>query len=191
MTVHDPGIGIRSLLRRHLRIATWLHAVRMVNFYGYAHVEQRRRLTAGPGLRMSPSVSLRNSERISLGAGVHVGERSCLWAGNTAGRISLGDKVLLAPEVYITASNYGTDWGTAIMDQPTREADVIIGAEAWLGVRSVVLAGVRIGAGAVVAAAAVVTSDVPSGAIVGGVPARVIGWRQGCPRPPVEPQEQR
>jgi acetyltransferase-like isoleucine patch superfamily enzyme len=153
----------------------------LVNFYAYAHVEERRLLTAGPGLRMSPSVSLRNGERITIGRGVHIGERSCLWAGNQGGRISLGDKALLGPEVYITASNYGTAWGTPVMDQPTVEADVIIGDDVWLGVRATVVAGVTIGSGAIVAAGAVVTKDVPSGAIVGGVPARLIGWREGFP----------
>jgi acetyltransferase-like isoleucine patch superfamily enzyme len=167
--------------RRLLSLATWAHAVKLVNFYGYAHVAERRKLTAGPGLRMSPSVSLRNGERITLGRGVHVGERSCLWAGNTGGRISLGDKALLGPEVYVTASNYDTAWGAPIMDQPTVEADVVIGAGVWLGVRAVVVAGVTIGEGAVVAAGAVVTKDVPPGAIAAGVPARVIGWREGFP----------
>ena len=176
---------IRSALGRYLRLRTWFHTAKLVNFYAYAHVEQRRRMAAGPGLQMSPSVSLRNGERIALGAGVHIGERSCLWAGNRHGRITIGDKALLGPEVYVTASNYGTDWGVAIMDQPTVEADVTIGADVWLGVRATVLAGVRIGDGAVVAAAAVVTTDVPSGAIVAGVPARVIGWRRGVPSAPV------
>jgi len=164
-----------------LRLRTWLHVIKMVNFYGYAHVEERRLLTTGPGLRMSPSVSLRNGGRITLGSGVHVGESCCLWAGNTHGRIILGDKALLGPEVYITASNYRTDWGTPMMDQDTVEADVRIGADVWLGVRATVMAGVTIADGAVVAAGAVVTRDVPAGAIVAGVPAAVIGWRKGFP----------
>ena len=170
-----------AALRRFLSPETWLHVAKIVNFYGYAHVGQRRRLQAGPGLRMSPSVSLRNSDRISIGDGVHIGERSCLWAGNSHGRIVLGDKALLGPEVYITASNYGTEWGTPVMDQPTVELDVVIGADVWLGVRATVVAGVTIGDGAIVAAGAVVTRDVPSGSVVAGVPAKVIGWRKGSP----------
>ncbi len=65
------------------------------------------------------------------------------------------------------------------MDQRKHEADVVIGRDVWLGVRATVVAGVTIGEGAVVAAGAVVTKDVPRGAVVGGVPARVIGWREG------------
>jgi acetyltransferase-like isoleucine patch superfamily enzyme len=178
-----------AALRRSLRPRTWLHLAKLVNFAAYAHVEQRRRLRAGPGLRMSPSVSLRNSERITLGSGVHVGERSSLWAGNTRGRIVVGDKALLGPEVFVTASDYGIAWGAPIMDQATVETDVVIGSDVWLGVRATVVAGVRIGDGAVVAAGAVVTSNVPPGAIVGGVPARVIGWRPGFPAERLPEQE--
>jgi acetyltransferase-like isoleucine patch superfamily enzyme len=178
-TVHQ--VKSIAALRRFLSVETWLHVAKLVNFYGYAHVGQRRRLRTGPGMRMSPSVSLRNGERITIGADVHIGERSCLWAGNSCGRIILGDKALLGPEVYITASNYGTEWGTPVMDQPTVESDVIIGADVWLGVRATVVAGVTIGDGAIVAAGAVVTRDVPSGSVVAGVPAKVIGWRKGAP----------
>ena len=95
----------------------------------------------------------------------------------------LGDNALLAPEVFITASNYGTRWGTgvAIMHQDKAEADVHVGADAWLGARVTVLPGVRIGDGAVVAAGAVVTRDLPAGCIAAGVPAKVVGWREGVP----------
>jgi acetyltransferase-like isoleucine patch superfamily enzyme len=159
--------------------ATWAHAVRLVNFYGYAHVQQRRLLKSGPGLRMSPSVSLRNGARITLGREVHIGERSCLWAGDSSGHISLGDNALLGPEVFITASNYGVAAGTPVMYQDKVEADVVIGADVWLGVRVTVLPGVTIGDGAVVGAGSVVTKSLPANCIAGGVPAKVIGWRPG------------
>jgi len=56
-------------------------------------------------------------------------------------------------------------------------APVIIGDYAWISCRTVLLPGVRIGEGAVVAAGAVVTKDVEPYAIVGGVPAKNIGER--------------
>jgi acetyltransferase-like isoleucine patch superfamily enzyme len=169
-----PGV-----LARLASPATWAHAVRLVSFYGYVHVHQRRLIKAGPGLRMSPSVSLRNGERISLGREVHIGERSCLWAGDSSGRITLGDNALLGPEVFITASNYEVAAGSPIMYQDKHEADVVIGADVWLGVRVTVLPGVVIGDGAVVGAGSVVTKSLPSNCIAAGVPAKVVGWRPG------------
>ncbi len=156
-----------------------VHLAKVARFYAYAHVEQRRRLTAGPGLRLSPTVSLRNAGRITLGREVHVGERCYLWAGDSRGRITLGDQVLLAPEVFITASNYGVAAGAPMMHQPKREADVVVGSDVWLGARVVVLPGVTIGDGVVVGAGSVVTKDLPAGCIAGGIPAKVIGWRDG------------
>lgn len=177
--VRKAGAAVLRLLDPRL----WAHLLKIANFYAYAHVEQRRRLTAGPGLRMSPSVSLRNAERITLGREVHIGERCALWAGDSAGRITLGDNALLGPEVYISASNYGTTWGRPVMHQDKAERDVVIGRDVWLGVRVIVTAGVTVGEGAVVGAGAVVTRDIPAGAIAVGVPARVVGWREGAPRP--------
>jgi acetyltransferase-like isoleucine patch superfamily enzyme len=128
-------------------------------------------------------VSLRNAQRIELGREVHVGERSALWAGDTRGRIVLGDHALLGPEVFISASNYSTAWGTPVMHQDRIERDVVIGSDVWLGVRVTVTAGVTIGDGAIVGAGSVVTKDVPAGAIAVGAPARVVGYRAGAPRP--------
>jgi acetyltransferase-like isoleucine patch superfamily enzyme len=166
-----------AALRRLASVRVWLHMLKLVNFYGANHVEQRRRLAAGPGLRMSPSASLRNAERVTLGRDVHVGERCCLWAGDSSGRITLGDHALLGPEVFITASNYQTGAGRPVMHQPKDEQDVVVGSDVWLGVRVTVLPGVTIGDGAVVAAGAVVTRSLPPGCIAAGVPARPIAYR--------------
>lgn len=168
-------------VRRVLHPQTLLHLAKIVNFYSYAHIEPRRRLTAGPGLRMAPNASLRNGERITLGREVHVGERSCLWAGDNSGRITLGDNALLGPEVFITASNYQTKPGTPVMYQDKDERDVVIGADVWLGARVVVLPGVTIGDGAVVGAGAVVAKSLPAGCVAVGTPARVVAWRSGAP----------
>ena len=69
-----------------------------------------------------------------------------------------------------------------IRRQPLRSrGDIIIEDEVWLGYGVIVLDGVRIGYGAVVGAGSVVVHDVPPGAIVQGVPARVIMFRSDLP----------
>lgn len=62
--------------------------------------------------------------------------------------------------------------------QPNISSPIQIGDDVWIGVQAVILAGVTIGDGAIVAAGAVVHENVKPYAIVGGVPAKVIGERQ-------------
>lgn len=62
-------------------------------------------------------------------------------------------------------------------DEATSKGDIIVDDDVWIGYRATILSGVHIGQGAVVAAGAVVTKDVPPYAIVGGVPAKVIKYR--------------
>jgi virginiamycin A acetyltransferase len=75
---------------------------------------------------------------------------------------------------------FGEPWAQRTMDlvmaAPSR-GDTIVGHDVWLGYRALVLPGVRIGHGAVVAAASVVTAEVPAYAIVAGNPARVVRRR--------------
>lgn len=61
-------------------------------------------------------------------------------------------------------------------DEPAYER-IIIGHDVWIGARAMILDGVTVGTGAVIAAGAVVTKDVPPYAIVGGVPAKIISFR--------------
>ena len=75
---------------------------------------------------------------------------------------------------------FGEPWAERTMDlvmgAPSR-GDTVVGNDVWLGYRALVLPGVTIGHGSIVAAASVVASDVPPYAIVGGNPARVIRRR--------------
>lgn len=166
-----------NVFRSVLDPRTYLHALRLAHFSAYSHVQQVRKLNRGDDVTFAPNVSFRNAERIQIGAGSHIGEFSVVWAGDSIGRVVLGEKCLLAPHVTITASNYGVDQGEFVMDQPKIERDIVIGDDVWLGANVVVLAGVSIGDGAVVAAGAVVTKDLPAQCIAAGVPAKVIGMR--------------
>ena len=157
---------------------TYLHVLRLIHYCGYSHVRERRKLQLGRGTGISPNVSFRNGERISMGRDCHVGERCYLWAGDSSGKIIMGDYVSLAPEVFITASDYKFEAGKPFRQQPKKERDIRIGNDVWLGARVVVTAGVTIGDGCIVGAGAVVTKDLPAGSIAAGVPARVIGTRE-------------
>ncbi|HST93718.1 MAG TPA: CatB-related O-acetyltransferase [Microvirga sp.] len=106
----------------------------------------------------------------------------------TIGRYcSIADKVEI-----LLGGNHRIDWGTTYPfsalrdlwpsaprteDYHSSRGDVTIGHDVWLGSGAIVLSGVTIGHGAVVAAHAVVTKDVPPYAIVGGNPAKVIRYR--------------
>jgi len=65
-----------------------------------------------------------------------------------------------------------------IRDAGYRAAPIVIGANVWIGRGAIVLPGVRIGDRAVIGANAVVTHDVPAGAVVGGVPAQPLHRRR-------------
>lgn len=156
----------------------YLHAFRMVHYFGYTHVREKRCIAMGRGTRMAPNVSLRNGGRIAIGRECHIGERCYLWAGDSSGRIELGNHVSFAPGVFVTASDYQFVAGVPFRQQPKRERHVTIGNDVWLGAYVVVTAGVTIGDGCIVGAGAVVTKDLPAGSIAAGVPARVIGARK-------------
>jgi acetyltransferase-like isoleucine patch superfamily enzyme len=168
--------GARAL-RSVFDPAVLLHPLRIMHFYAYTHVRQRRLLTLGREVRIAPNVSFANAERIALGDAVQVGARCSLWAGRTASWIRVGPRTTFGPECFVTAADYGLAAGQRITDQPMVERDIIIGADCWIGTRAVLTAGISIGDGAVIGAGSVVTKDVPAGAIAVGVPARVVKMR--------------
>ena len=92
--------------------------------------------------------------------------------------IHIGKGVMLAPQCALYTHSHGTDPAVPIRKQPlVSKGPIVIEDEAWLGVKAIVLSGVTIGRGAVVAAGAVVTEDVPPNAIVVGNPAGILRYR--------------
>ena len=114
---------------------------------------------------------------IVVGESTYIGEHNNLRAGG--GTIRIGDKCLVSQGIAIISSNHAIERGQYIRDQPwdTAKLGVTIEDDVWIGCNASILPGVRIGCGAVVAAGAVVSRDVPEYAIVGGVPARVLKQR--------------
>lgn len=86
---------------------------------------------------------------------------------------------MMGPEVTILTHTHRIDRTDIPMGQQgSMVSEVVIGDDVWIGMRAIILPGVRIGSGAVIGAGAVVTKDVPDYAVVGGVPARVIRYRK-------------
>jgi galactoside O-acetyltransferase len=94
------------------------------------------------------------------------------------GAITIGDDVLVGPNVVLRATDHRfADPARRISEQGHVAGRIVIGSDVWLAANVTVVGGVTIGDGAVVGAGAVVTKDVAPYAIVGGVPARMIGQR--------------
>jgi acetyltransferase-like isoleucine patch superfamily enzyme len=110
-------------------------------------------------------------------AGARIGNYTWINRGCTLdlrGGLTIGENVSVSPEVSIvTASHDMHDPEFKLIDFP-----VVIEDHVWIGTRATVLPNVTIGRGAVVAAGAVVTTDVEPMAIVAGVPAKPVGRRE-------------
>ncbi|GAA2324763.1 acyltransferase [Streptomyces kunmingensis] len=98
------------------------------------------------------------------------------------GAVGLGDAVRIGAHTSLLGFNHTmADPDTEVFRQPLTSKGIRVGNDVWIGSHVVVLDGVTIGDRAVVGAGSVVTKDVPSGAIVGGNPAKVLRWRTARP----------
>jgi acetyltransferase-like isoleucine patch superfamily enzyme len=118
----------------------------------------------------SYTISLRRKRSLTIGEHTLINRRCCLDA---RGGLTIGNNVSVAAEVAILTTQHDSD------DQDFRVVTrpVVIHDHVSIGMRAMILPGVTIGRGAVIAAGAVVTKDVAPLDIVGGVPARSIGRR--------------
>ncbi len=121
---------------------------------------------------------------VTIGGGSRI-HRGCQLIAYKA-PIRIGSDVGISQNCAFYSYNHGFASDVAISAQPLQtRGPIVVDDHAWLGVGVIVLDGVRIGKGAVVGAGAVVTRDIPDGAIACGVPARVVRMRAGTPQSPV------
>lgn len=168
------GQVFRYLANAWIGYIPWM-ALRMV-FY-------RLFFPIGEGSTIMMGFRLRKMTGLTIGKCSNVNPDCML--DTRGGSITIGNFVDIAPEVNIWTLEHDLQHP----DFPSAGGPVVVEDYAWLANRVVVLPGVRIGTGAVVATGAVVTKDVPAWAIVGGVPAKVIGQRNPDqhPRQPYKP----
>lgn len=117
---------------------------------------------------------IRSHYQLHIGKGTIIGDRAILDA--RAGGIYLGENVVLSSNVSMWTDQHDYNDPDFKLKNGKR-GPIRIGDRAWIGPNVIILHSVTIGEGAVVAAGAVVTKDVPPYTLVGGVPAKVIGER--------------
>jgi acetyltransferase-like isoleucine patch superfamily enzyme len=166
----------------------------------FSRVIARRVGTCGRGLQIMFPATIKNPRSVSIGEMVVIREHAWLnceprsdftltiGSGSYVGRfvhvnaalsVIIEDQVLIADRVHISDHQHAhADLSRAIVAQGVTDPEPVrIGQGSWLGVGAVIMPGISVGRGAIVAANAVVTRDVEDYEIVGGVPATVIGTR--------------
>lgn len=123
------------------------------------------------------------SNVIIQGSGViTIGNRSYIESFSVIGcndQITIGNNVMIASAVTIRDTDHSfSDLSTPMIDQGISTAPIVIGNNVWIGHGAVITKGVTISNGVIIGANAVVTKDVPENAIVGGIPAKIIRYRE-------------
>lgn len=150
-----------------------------VVYYCVNHTIGRKSAIIGKTSKIHATVILRQGRNIEIGEGCLINHNNVLQAGKVNAKIKIGNYVHTGANVMIIAFNHAFDSReTPTIKQDYYDADVIIDDDVWIGGGSIILAGVHIGKGAIIAAGSVVNKDVPEYAIVGGIPAKLIKYRE-------------
>ena len=145
------------------------------------HADASVDASRSPGVTFGDKVTLNRYAYVQGGnGGVRLGDRvevNNFSIINGTGGVDIGEDTLIGPGVRIISYQHRHARGATIRSQPVDARPIRIGRDVWLGANSIILAGVTIGDGAVVAAGAVVREDVPAHAIAAGVPAMIKKYR--------------
>lgn len=149
-----------------------------VNCMTYRGIVAGDRVTIGKHALIRPT----NIYGSAIGEGLKIGNNSSIGPYSyigCSGYIEIGDNVMMSPRVSIYAENHLFDNpDLTIKEQGVKREFVKIEDDCWIASNTIILAGVTIGRGSVIAAGSVVTKDIPPYSIAGGVPAKVIRTRK-------------
>ncbi|MFC4873272.1 acyltransferase [Negadavirga shengliensis] len=164
--------GLLRLLNARIRLSRY-DVGKYVTVRGSLRAEGRGKIKIGDHCRIWSHMGV-TQLYAGTGAVLNIGESTFI---NTAAIISASKKIIIGKNCQIANQVIimdGDFHGIEDRDGSAKSSEIVIGDDVWLATRSMVLKGVRIGKGAIVAAGAVVTKDVPAYTLVGGVPAKII-----------------
>ena len=131
--------------------------------------------TCGRSVRVNPGAYFGSGQRVRVGNNTNLSEGMYV-----IGDLSLGDDVMLGPQVVFISYNHEVSDLTMPMraQGATDSRPIVVGNDVWIGMRAMIMPGVHVGDHAIVAAGSVVTKDVPAWGVVGGNPAKLIKYRK-------------
>lgn len=148
--------------------------------YGYRKLFR----TCGKNVIFYPTKSDFLYQNISIGNNVFIGPGASFIA--SISRIVIGNNTFFGPNVTIRGGNHSSHIVGKLMADykiedklTTDDEPVIIEEDVWVGTGAIILKGVKISRGSIIAAGAVVTKNVPPYSIFGGVPAKLLKFRWG------------
>ena len=137
------------------------------------------------GCRVLKGVTIYFPNKLKLGRNVGISTHSQL---NAAGGIEIGDDTLIGPGCTLWSVNHRfRDIDVPIRLQGDDAQGIVVGSDCWIAARAIILPGVNIGAGSVIAAGALVNRSCEPRSILAGVPAKVVGMRDGTGKAENEP----
>lgn len=170
---------IKEIISTLFSTAFWKWRFKLWAYQVINMASDRRYITIGKNTNIHPTTIIRNGKNVKVGDNCLINHNNLLQPGKGPnGYIKIGNYVHTGANVMFLAFNHGF-YTTEI---PTKEQDymdapIVVEDDVWIGGGSIILSGVTIEKGAIVAAGAVVNKDVPPYAIIGGVPAKVLKYR--------------
>lgn len=161
-TFQGMQVGRDTVLPRLL--VTWPHQVKI-----------------GQRCVVEPDVYFKFDGICKPGPNIIIGDHTFVGRGcefNVTRQVVVGKHCLIASGAKFIDHDHGTEYGSLMGPQPSTASAILLGDDVWVGSNAIILQGVRIGSGAIVAAGAVVRTDVGEYDVVGGVPARVLKNRR-------------
>lgn len=150
-----------------------VHFEKNTAFMRYPHlIRIGRNVIVKEGAKICPC---NEQASVTIGNNTTVGYHTFIFASAS---ISIGNNCQIAPFVYFVDSDHGIAKDQPMNQQPNITKPIVVGNDVWIATGAKILKGVTIHDGAVIAAGAVVKDDVLAYEIVGGIPARHLGFRE-------------